>query len=164
MMAIAMTDGHVGTEEIFAVAKDFRGLPHRCEHIFSRDNVDYIDSSIDSTPARTSETLSSLGREVVIILGGRGKGLDFSELIPSLKKYAKHTIIVGENAEEIYRAICGEVRAQIMPDFESAVKRGNVLAKDVGTLLLSPASTSFDLFKNYAERGDKFKEIVKKLP
>lgn len=163
MMAIAMTDGYVGRADILAVTKSFGGLSHRCEVVLQGGGVDYIDSSIDSTPARTAQTLRSLDREVIIILGGRGKGLDFCELVPALKKYARRALIVGENAEEIYRAIGGAVRCEVMSDFEDAVRRGALLAKDVGALLLSPASTSFDKFKNYAERGDKFKEILLKI-
>ena len=162
MMAIAMTDGYVGTSEIATVARNFGGLSHRCEVVLQRGGVDYIDSSIDSTPARTAQTLRSLDREVIIILGGRGKGLDFCELVPAIKRYARGALIVGENAEEINRAIDGAVPCQVISDFEDAVRRGVLLAKDVGTLLLSPASTSFDQFKNYAERGDKFKEILLK--
>ncbi len=162
MMAIAMTDGYAEKSEIQTVARSFGGLSHRCEVVLQGGGVDYIDSSIDSTPARTAQTLRSLDREVVIILGGRGKGLDFCELVPSLKKYARGVLIVGENSAEIYRALGGAVPCQVISDFEDAVRHGALLAKDVGTLLLSPASTSFDQFKNYAERGDKFKEILLK--
>ncbi len=163
MMAIAMTDGMVGADEILAVARNFGGLPHRCERIFSEDGVDFIDSSIDSTPARTVQTLHSLDRPCVIILGGRGKGLDYSELVPTVKKYAEAIIITGENAEEIYKAVNGSVQTEIIESFDEAVVYGKSLAKNVGTLLLSPASTSYDRFKNYAERGERFKEIVLKI-
>ena len=163
MMAIAMTDGYVGTDETRAVARAFGGLPHRCEVVLRRCGVDFVDSSIDSTPARTAQTLKSLDREVIIILGGRGKGLDFRELVPSLKRYARRALIVGENGEDIYRAIGKDVPCEMLDDFNEAVRRGAFLAKDVGALLLSPASTSYDKFKNYAERGDKFKEILLKM-
>lgn len=163
MMAIAVTDGMVEVGAITRVAKDFKGLPHRCERFFSDGEVEYIDSSIDSTPARTVQTLKSLGGKTVIILGGRGKGLDYSELIPAVKKYVKKAVIVGENAIEIYNSIKNYTDAEIVRGFESAVIRGAELAKGVGRLLLSPASTSYDTFKDYAERGEKFKEILLKL-
>ena len=164
MMAIAMTWDIVDRNATLSVAKGFRGLPHRCERFLGSGGVEYIDSSIDSTPERTSQTLRSLGREVVLILGGRSKGLDYGELKYAISKYVRNAVIVGENAAEIYNAICECTAAEILPDFESAVRRGNELAKDVGALLLSPASTSYDAFKNYVERGEKFKEIVRKLP
>ena len=163
MMAIALTDGIVKDDDIVSVAENFQGLRHRCECILREKGVEYIDSSIDSTPARTKETLRSLDRQVVIILGGRGKGLDYSELIPEVEKYAKKTIITGENAKEIYNAISNATDSEIIDDFEEAVLRGKRYAESVGTLLLSPASTSFDRFKNYAERGDRFKDILLKI-
>ena len=98
----------------FSVAENFQGLRHRCECILREKGIEYIDSSIDSTPARTKETLRSLDRQVVIILGGRGKGLDYSELIPEVEKYAKKTIITGENAKEIYNAISKATDSEII--------------------------------------------------
>lgn len=162
MMAIALTDGLVSDKDIIDVAKDFQGLNHRCERVFCENGIEYIDSSIDSTPARTKETLKSLDRQVVIILGGRGKGLDYRELVPEIRKYVKKAITTGENSKEIYEAISDTVDCEIIEDFERAVIRGKSCAESVGTLLLSPASTSFDKFKNYAERGDRFKEILLK--
>ncbi len=160
MMAIAMTDGLVGVDEILRVGESFGGLDHRCRLIFSRDGVDYFDSSIDSTPARTAETLKSLNRQVVIILGGRGKELNYGEMLPALKKYVKRAVICGENAEEIYASVKDATRCDIIPDFDKAILTGKEYAEEVGVLLLSPASTSYDRFKNYAERGERFKEIL----
>lgn len=160
MMAIAMTDGYVGDEEIYNVAKSFSGLKHRCQTVYSAGGVDYIDSSIDSTPSRTVKTLSSLDRRVVLILGGRGKGLNYSELCDAIQKYAPTVVISGENANEIYSAIKGQSTIEVLPSFESAVRRGIELAEGVGALLLSPASTSYDSFKSYAERGDRFRDII----
>ena len=162
MMAIALTDGLVSDDDMLAVAKSFQGLKHRCECVLRENGIDYIDSSIDSTPARTKETLKSLDRSVVIILGGRGKGLDYSELAPEVRRYVRKAIITGENAKEIYGAISNVTNCEIIEDFERAVLQGKRYAEEVGTLLLSPASTSFDKFRNYAERGDRFKEILLK--
>ena len=162
MMAIALTDGLVSENDILSVAESFQGLKHRCQLILSENGIDFIDSSIDSTPARTKETLRSLDRSVVIILGGRGKGLDYSELAPEVKRYVKKAIITGENSKEIYDAIGKETNCDVIDDFERAILQGKKYAAKVGTLLLSPASTSFDKFKNYAERGDRFKEFLLK--
>ena len=162
MMAIALTDGLVGDDDVVSVAESFQGLKHRCQIILRENGADFIDSSIDSTPARTKETLRSLDRQVVIILGGRGKGLDYSEFAPEVRKYVKKAIITGENSKEIYEAISEVADCEIIEDFEKAVLQGKSYAENVGTLLLSPASTSFDRFKNYAERGDRFKEILLK--
>ena len=163
MMAIAMTDGYAADAKIREVAKSFCGLPHRCEKVLSIGKTCFFNSSIDSTPARTVETLNSLDRQVVIILGGGSKRLDYCILAPALKKYAKHVLITGENAEEIYRDIVGAAKTELIDDFDEAVRRGALLAEKVGALLLSPASTSYDRFKNYAERGERFKAILSQI-
>ena len=162
MMAIAMTDGYADERAIETVAAGFSGLEHRCQKILTVGGVDYIDSSVDSTPARSCESLRSLGRECVLILGGRGKGLDYATLIPEVKKYAKAVLIVGENASEIYAAIWGYADCRVCDDMDEAVRQGICLAESVGTLLLSPASTSLDRYKNYAERGNDFKKKLYK--
>jgi UDP-N-acetylmuramoylalanine--D-glutamate ligase len=162
MMAIAMTEGYTDGGAIEAVASSFCGLEHRCQRIISYGGVDYINSSVDSTPARTCETLRSLGRECVLILGGRGKGLDYDSLIPEIRKYARSVLIIGENANEIFRALSEQVNCIICEDMDEAVRRGISLAKGTGMLLLSPASTSLDRYKSYARRGEDFKEKVYK--
>lgn len=161
MLAIGMADGYVDKECVLRVAGSFEGLAHRCELVLREDGVDYYDSSIDSSPQRTVSTIEALGREVVVILGGKSKGLDYSILIPSLKKYAKGIIVTGENSKEIFETI-KELNPRIIEDFETAVLVGKDMAKSVGALLLSPASTSYDRFKNYEERGSFFKEILLK--
>ena len=161
MMAIAMADGFSDESSIRRVLGDFEGLPHRCERVITVNGTDFFNSSIDSTPRRTAMTLESLGRRVVIILGGKSKGLDFGDLLPALRQYAARVIITGENAEEIYNAIGKETDAVIIDGFEAAIKEGARCAKDIGALLLSPASTSYDLFRNYVERGERYKEIIK---
>ena len=162
MLAIAATDGLVGKSAISSVAGRFCGLAHRCEEFLSQGGVDYYDSSIDTSPARTKTTLRSLGREVVIILGGRGKGLDYTEMLPEIRKYVKLAIIQGENRYEIKKAIDGSVPCLVAEDFHRAVLIGIEKARDVGALLLSPASASYDGFKSYEERGEAFKKTVEK--
>lgn len=163
MTAIAITDGLIDRNAIKRVAESFSGLEHRCELFLNKNGVDFIDSSIDSTPARTVQTLTSLNRDVVIILGGRGKGLNYGDMVHSIKRYVKKAIICGENATEIYLAIGNVISTEITDSFDDAVILGSEYAKSVGALLLSPASTSYDKFKNYSERGNKFKEIIYKL-
>ena len=163
MMAITMTDTYVDKDAIAHTLKNFEGLAHRCERVMSVSGMDFYDSSIDSTPKRTAMTLESLKKQVVLILGGRSKGLDFKELIPSVKKYAELVIITGENAREIYSSIGNEANAIIIESFEEAIKAGASAVKNAQALVLSPASTSYDLFHNYAERGDRFKAILQEI-
>lgn len=163
MLAIGMTHTDVDLEAVSRVAKSFCGLPHRCQRVVTVKGVECIDSSIDSTPARTAATLKSLDRPVVIILGGRGKRLDYRQMLPELKRYAVEALIVGENADEIASAIGNEIKISHFDSLNEAVKHGINVAGRCGTLLLSPASTSFDRYKSYAERGELFKEICNKM-
>ena len=92
----------------------------------------------------------------------RDGGLDYGELVPLVRRYVRHAIITGDNANKIYSSIKDFTKAEIQDDFEVAVRLGIEYAKAVGTLLLSPASASYDKFKDYRQRGSFFKEIVLK--
>ena len=162
MTAVAMAEGYYSEEALIRVAESFSGLPHRCEKLIGRGGIDCYDSSIDTSPARTATTLRSLGREVVIILGGRGKGLDYRLMLPEVEEYVRFAVLVGENKNEIYRAIGDRVSCVLAEDFASAVALGLENAREVGALLLSPASASYDLFPSYEIRGETFKKLVNK--
>ena len=161
MLAIAMCDGYVGEDEIRSVASGFRGLPHRCERFLSTGEIDFYDSSIDTSPARTAQTLKSLDRECVIILGGRSKGLDYGEMRDEIEKYAHSALLLGENKNEIYSVIKDVTDCYMADDLQGAIDIGCALAGDVGLLLLSPASTSYDMFKSFEERGESFQKLVR---
>ena len=167
LSAIALTDGlfntGVGIEALF----DFSAPSHRAETVAIAGGVRYVDSSIDSSPARTSVTLSAMPRNTHIILGGRGKGLSYAPLIPPLLHTEGAIIICGENREEIAATVGGVTalreRIILCDDLLSAVMAAVRIARRDDTVLLSPASTSFDAFSNFEERGNKFKEYIKNL-
>lgn len=161
MSALALTDGYRSDEDAVGVASEFTGLPHRCEVFYTYGGVDFINSSIDTTPYRTSVTLQSLGRPMVVILGGRGKGLSYDVLLPLLKKYASYAVVTGEDGEKILAAIGGEVRTVMTHDLYSAVQTAIRLAQPGDAVLLSPAATSYDEFQSFEERGRCFEKIVK---
>ena len=161
MLAIAMCDGYVGEDEIRSVAQSFQGLPHRCEKFLNIGGIDFYDSSIDTSPARTAQTLRSLDRRCVIILGGRGKGLDYGEMKEEIKRYAHSALLVGENKHEIYSVIKDVTDCYMADDLQSAVDMGCAMAGDVGLLLLSPASASYDMFKDFEERGRSYQKLVR---
>ena len=168
MSAIALCLGDYDPAALVDVARGFGGIPHRAELIGTRHGIEYIDSSIDSSPARTSQTLLSLGRKVVLILGGRGKGLSYSPLCEAVAATCSAVVLMGENADEIYSALMldGRIRGRIpirrASGLEEATRVASKLAIDCRTVLLSPASTSFNEFKNFEERGDFFKQIALK--
>ena len=161
MLAIAMCDGYVREDEIRSVAQSFKGLPHRCEKFLNIGGIDFYDSSIDTSPARTAQTLRSLDRRCVIILGGRGKGLDYGEMKDEIKSYAHSALLVGENKHEIYSVIKDVTDCYMADDLQSAVDMGCAMAGDVGLLLLSPASASYDMFKDFEERGRSYQKLVR---
>lgn len=163
LAALTLTEGYASRERIRRVAEEFSGLSHRMEHFYSTSGIDFIDSSIDSTPNRTSATLFSLDKRVVLILGGRGKGLSYEPLYEPIKKYAKAVILAGENSEEIKEALPKDIMTLNSSDLSDAVEISKNILSEGDTLLLSPASTSYDAFTDFSHRGEFFKAQVKKV-
>ena len=167
LSAIALTDGLFNTGGGIEALFDFSAPSHRSEIVAIAGGVRYVDSSIDSSPARTSVTLSAMPRNTHVILGGRGKGLSYAPLIPPLLHISGAIIICGENRYEIKAAMDGidNLRERIIlcDDLLSAARVAVRIAEHGDTVLLSPASTSFDAFSNFEERGNKFKEYIKNI-
>lgn len=160
MMAIALTDRHTNEERICEVASSFSGLPHRCEKFLEKDGIEYINSSIDSSPARTVATLRSLNKRVILLLGGRSKGLDYGELCNTVREYAERALIFGESREEIYSAIKNSTKCELLDNIEEAAERALELSMSAEAVILSPASTSYDAFSSFEERGNYFKKMI----
>ena len=167
MSAMALAYGAYKKEELFDVARNFGGIEHRAESLGVFRGVEYIDSSVDSTPTRTVTTLIGLARPVILILGGKGKGLSYAPLAPHASKWAKAVILNGENRGEIKDALLssgefhpGDGRIYEAEGLEDAILLAKRLAVSKDTVLLSPASTSYDQFKNFEERSNKFKSII----
>lgn len=171
MTAIALTYGFVSTETYSAVAREFFGVDHRLQLIRTLDGVDFYNSSIDSSPARTSAALSALsGRDIVAICGGYDKNLDYAPLAVALCKGVRTVVLTGATAPKIKAAllncelyVAGKPKILEAESFESAVGLAASEGRAGGCVLLSPASASFDRFKNFVERGNYFVELVKKL-
>ena len=166
MAAAAMTYGYVEGKDISAVAGSFRGLRHRSELVANINGVRCYDSSIDSSPARTAATIKAVGGMSVLILGGRDKGVPFDSLPGELAGRVRAAVVTGEAADKILAAF--DASGSAIPifrerDFESAVLHAISLATPLhDNVILSPACTSFDNFRNFEERGEKFSEIVNK--
>ena len=164
MAAIALTDGYTSSDWIYRVGTQFAGLSHRCELVGEFMGIKYFNSSIDSTPKRTVTTLSSFEEKPIIILGGKGKGLSYAELLPAIENHASAVVITGANGDEIEEALApskGKIPIYRKAFFNEAVLTAIEIAKRGDSVLLSPASTSFDAFRDFVERGNKFKEIIK---
>lgn len=163
MAAISLTNGLVSDETIRYVASTFKGVEHRLEFVRELDGVKYYNSSIDSSPSRTAAALSALAEKPIVICGGYDKNIPFEPLAKALDQKAKAVILTGATAEKIYDAILEEnsgVKVHIEKDFENAVSLARNIADNGDTVLLSPACASFDAFKNFMERGNKFKQII----
>lgn len=168
MTAIALTHGLVSSESLCDVAKRFTGVRHRLERVRVLDGVTYYNSSIDSSPSRTAAALSALTQKPIVICGGADKNLSFEPLADALCARAKAVVLTGETAEKIRHVLTTrpEVQNGALPiyrdtDFRGAVELARSIAKDGDVVLLSPACTSFDAFRNFEERGDVFCEIVR---
>ncbi len=170
LAAYALSFEKCSNADFALLAREFTGLPHRCNKVGTFNGISYINSSIDSSPKRTVATLSVMAQRVIIILGGRSKGLDYRELLPSLKEKAKYIILTGESGKEIEKILKIEQRIfgfdipfTYIDDFFYSIEFASSIADFGDTVLLSPASVSFDRFSSFEERGDKFKDFVYRL-
>lgn len=164
MSAIAMSLGYASNKRIREVAESFTGLEHRCES-FTLGGVEYINSSIDTTPERTRATLESLDKPVNIILGGRGKGLSLEPLTAPLIRYAKRISVYGEIADEIENHIECDTALSRIPHksfkaFREAIDDADENTRDVKAVLLSPAATAYGEFTDFTQRGRVFKDYL----
>ncbi len=146
---------------------DFKGLPHRLQFIREVDGVKYYDDSIATTPSSAIADLRTFEGSKVIILGGSYKGSDFTDLAIELTKHDVAAILIGYEATNIAEAckLVGFSNYEIInnPTMPGIVSRAQELSKPGGVVLLSPATASFGLFNNYADRGDQFIAAVQTL-
>lgn len=140
----------------------FRGLPHRLELVRERNGVRWYDDSKGTNVGATIAALKGLGRKAVLILGGEGKGQDFSALRPAVQAFASRVLLIGRDTPLIEAALAG-LPTERSTALEAAVQRAAELAKPGEAVLLSPACASFDMFRDYKHRGDVFAEAVRKL-
>lgn len=141
---------------------NFRGLPHRMTPIADVEGVLYIDDSKGTTVAATKVALEGIGRPVVLIAGGDGKGQSFAPLKPSVDRACRAVLLIGRDAGEVARGLAGTgVPLEMSGTLEAAVARATVLARPGDAVLLSPACASLDQFRDYVERGTRFGELVR---
>ena len=169
MAAIAMVEGLVEDEVITQVAKNFGGVEHRIELVRIKDGVRYYNDSIASSPSRTIAGLRSFKEKVLLIAGGYDKHIPYDVLGPEICEHVKHVFLCGATAPQIRAAVenCADFHGQVAltdcGNFENAVRTAAAAAVEGDIVLMSPASASFDEFKNFMVRGEFFKKIVKEL-
>lgn len=166
MAAYAATMDLVSAETLRKVAREFGGVAHRIEFVRELDGVKYYNDSIASSPSRTIAGLKSFEQKLILIAGGKDKGVPFDELGSEIIKRVKKLVVTGYTKEKIYDAVVnapeynGEPEIHVIEDFKEAVLKAREIADAGDIVILSPACTSFDKFKNFEERGNTFKNIV----
>ena len=170
VLTILAVEGIADDEVIRKVAAEFGGVEHRIELVRVKDGVKFYNDSIASSPSRTIAGLNSFNQKVLLIAGGYDKQIPFDVLGPVVCEKVKTVFINGATAEKIrqaiasapnYKAGCPEI--VMCKDFTDAVYRSAQAAKAGDVVLMSPACAAFDQFKNFMERGNYFKKLVKEL-
>ena len=170
MTAIAAVEGLVSDDVIRHVAATFGGVAHRIELVRIKDGVRYYNDSIASSPSRTIAGLRSFTEKVMLIAGGYDKNIPYDVLGPEVCRHVKKLYLGGATGPKIRAAVenCPEYDPSLLQiedcgDFDGAVYAAVRDAKEGDIVLMSPASASFDQFKNFEVRGDHFKKLIKEL-
>ncbi|MGQ0384930.1 MAG: UDP-N-acetylmuramoyl-L-alanine--D-glutamate ligase [Gammaproteobacteria bacterium] len=142
----------------------FGGLPHRAERVAERRGVRYIDDSKGTNVGATAAAIAGLPGPLVLIAGGEGKGQEFAPLAAACRGKVRHAVLIGRDAPLLAAAIAGASEVSFAGSMEAAVAAAATLARPGDTVLLSPACASFDMFRDYAHRGDAFAAAVRELP
>ncbi len=141
----------------------FHGLEHRLEEVLTVRGVRFVNDSKATTVDATLKALASFDRPVVLILGGRDKGADFALLRKALRRGVKHVLLIGEAADKIAAAISGAAPFERASSYRDLVRLAFEKASSGDIVLLAPACTSWDMFRNFEERGRTFKREVRRL-
>ena len=169
--ALAATAPIVDEKSQIKAIKEFNGVEHRLEFVRELNGVKYYNDSIGTSPASTIAGLNAFDENIILLAGGSDKGLDYTEIGETIAKKVRVLLLTGPTAEKIENATklamskSGKETVEIIhcKDLQEAVSMANEKAKSGEIVLMSPASASFDAFKNFIERGIKFKEFVNNL-
>lgn len=168
--ALALTESIADEKTQISAIKEFVGVEHRLEFVRELDGVKYYNDSIGTSPASTIAGLNAFDENIVLLAGGSDKGLDYKEIGETIAKKVGTLILTGPTAEKIENATKQalkkskkEIEIIHCKDLQEAIITSKEKAREGDIVLLSPASASFDAFKNFMERGQKFKEFVNSL-
>lgn len=163
---IACRIAGVNDEIIIEGISTFKGLPHRLEYLGKYNNIDYYNDSIATIPEATIEAINSVPRLATLILGGYDRGVDYSKLAGQLKNSSiSNLVLLGNAGKRIYKLMAGN-KHSIKPGvnfpstFDEAVKLGMKLTPAGCSCLLSPAAASYDMFRDFEERGERFRKLI----
>lgn len=159
-LALVSTVANIDASVLTALAA-FHGLPHRMERVAEVAEVLFVNDSKGTTVAATLAALEGIGRPVVLIAGGDGKGQDFAPLTAAVEAHCRAVVLLGRDAPVLAAALSGATPAvEFAPALEAAVARAIARARPGDAVLLSPACASLDMFRDYVERGERFKTAV----
>jgi len=142
----------------------FEGIEHRLEEVRRLEGVLYVNDSKATTVDSLMFALRSFDEPIVLIAGGKDKGGDFRRVNPLLKEKARAVVLIGQAAQRMAEAWDGVVPLHRANSLQEAVRQARHIARPGDVVLLSPACSSFDMFRDYEDRGRQFKEIVRQLP
>lgn len=170
LAAISAVWGCVSVENIVAVAREFGGVEHRMELVREHNGVKWYNDSIATNPTRTMAGLNAYNQKIILIAGGYDKHLPFEPMAPAVIQKVKYIILMGITAAGIYEALTSypgydpnQLPVVFVNSMEEAVEKANKYAVVGDIVALSPASASFDQYKNFEVRGNHFKDIVNAL-
>ena len=158
----------VDLEKSFDAIANFNGVEHRLEFVREINNVKWYNDSVSSSPTRTIAGINSYDEEIVLIAGGYDKNLDYTPVARPILDKVKVLILFGNTKNKIYDAVINEktnedIEMYLCDGLSEVVNTAYETAKPGQIVLFSPASASFDMFKNFADRGRQFKEMVNKI-
>lgn len=153
----------VSEKKIADVLQTFQGVPHRLEQVAEVNGILYVNDSIATSPDRTRTALMAFDRPIVLIAGGYDKGIAFDDMEVAIAERVAHLIVMGETGDAIAATAKGKTNIHRVENLEEAMDCATGLAQFGDVVLLSPASASYDQFRNFEERGQRFRECVEKL-
>jgi len=162
VMAVSSILG-IDKDLVLRVFKDFRGVEHRLEQVAEINGIRFINDSKATTVDATIWALLNSSNPVILIAGGREKGNDYSLMLDLAKSRVKRAVLIGESKEKIRHAFSGLFPIDEADNLEDAVNKAFSQAKSGDSILLSPMCKSFDMFRDYEERGMVFKSAVRAL-
>ncbi|PKM89485.1 MAG: UDP-N-acetylmuramoyl-L-alanine--D-glutamate ligase [Firmicutes bacterium HGW-Firmicutes-12] len=154
----------VASEDLRKTLVSFAGVPHRLERVLIHNGVEYVNDSKGTNPDASIKALEAYDNPIILIAGGKNKGSDFLLFAQKIKEKVKALILLGQAAQDIKEAVdkVGFTEYYMVEDYSEAVLKAGSLASNGDVVLLSPACASWDMFSNFEERGELFKELVKK--
>ncbi len=168
--AICATKSLVSIEDAILAIKEFKPVEHRIELVREIEHVKWYNDSASSSPTRTLSGLNAFDEEILLIAGGYDKNLDYEPLAEPIVEKVRTLFLIGQTSGKIFDVVKQELENQkkkidiyMCESLEQTVELADRLAKPGNVVLFSPASASFDMFKDFADRGNQFKKLVNDL-